>query len=88
MCILFIQEAAIYLLEGVENEKLVHHPTGTISYWAYIVIHHPACYTAELVVSVLLMLLAFVESPKFFNVPNRVSLLFVTRSAKINHVRA
>ena len=68
-----IQEAAIYLQEGVENEKLFHHPTDAKSYWAYKVIHHPAYYMSEFFVSVLLMLLALIEKPMFFDVPIQVS---------------
>ena len=61
--------------EGVENEKLLHHPTDTKSYWAYMMIHHPVYYITELIVCVLLMLLAFLERPEFFHgVPFQVSL--------------
>ena len=77
MMYFFIQEAAIYLKEGVENEKLLHHPTDAKSYWAYMMIHHPAYYIIEVVVCVLLMLLAFLERPNFFDgVPIQVSLFY------------
>ena len=67
-----IQEAAIYLLEGVENEKLWHHPTDAKSYWAYKVIHNPVYYVTEFLTCLLLMLLAFLERPTFINVPIQV----------------
>ena len=70
-----IQEAAIYLQEGVENEKLFHHPTDVKSYWAYMVIHQPAYYLSEFAVCVLLMLLALLEEPTFFDVPIQVRRL-------------
>ena len=61
--------------EGMENEKLLHHPTDVKSYWAYRVIHHPAYYIVEFVVCLLLMLLAFLERPLFFDAHIRVSVV-------------
>jgi len=69
------QEAAIYLQEGEENEKLYHHPSSAISYWAYKVLHNPVYYISEFVVSVILMFLAFLEKPTFLDVPVWVSYL-------------
>ncbi|XP_065889561.1 two pore channel protein 1-like isoform X2 [Dysidea avara] len=67
------QEAAIYLREGEENEKLYHHPSSVTSYWAYMVLHNPVYYIAEFAVSVLLMLLAFLEKPTFLDIPVRIA---------------
>ena len=63
----------MYLQEGVENEKLWHHPTDAKSYWAYMVIHNPVYYISEFLTCVLLMLLAFLEKPTFIAVPIQVS---------------
>ena len=61
--------------EGVENERLCHHPTDAKSFWAYNAIHHPAYYITEVIVCILLMLLAFIENPSLFHVPVQVSIL-------------
>lgn len=63
--------------EGVENEKLWHHPTDAKSYWAYMVIHHPVYYISEFMTCVLLMLLAILERPTFLDVPVQVSVLAI-----------
>lgn len=71
----FTQEAAIYLKEGIENERLCHHPTDSKSFWAYMAIHHPAYYITEVIVCVLLMFLAFIEKPSCFpDMPVEVSI--------------
>ncbi|XP_065919465.1 two pore channel protein 1-like isoform X2 [Dysidea avara] len=62
------QEAAIYLREGKENEKLYYHPSSPTSYWAYMVLHNPIYYIAEFAASLMLMLLAFLEEPTFLSV--------------------
>ena len=67
-CVLIInvttifQEAAIYVQEGEDNEKFVHHPTNRQSKVAFKILHHPAYYITHLIVTILLMLLALAEN--------------------------
>ena len=60
--------------EGNKNEPLCHHPANAESYWAYMIINHPAYYITEVIVCVLLLLLAFLEKPALFDVPVQVSI--------------
>ena len=62
-----IQEAALYVREGEDNAKFYHHPRGKWSKMAFKILHHPFYYICHLVVSVLLMLLAFIEDPRIGN---------------------
>ena len=57
------QEAALYVHEGEDNNKFYHHPAGKWSKLAYNILHHPAFYISDLITSILLMLLAFIERP-------------------------
>ena len=57
-----LQEAAIYVQEGEDNEKFVHHPTNRQSKVAFKILHHPAYYITHLIVTILLMLLALAEN--------------------------
>ena len=61
------QEAALYVREGEDNAKFYHHPRGKWSKMAFKILHHPFYYICHLVVSVLLMLLAFIEDPRIGN---------------------
>jgi len=70
-----MQEAAIYLLEGLEDEDLDFHPTVKRSYKAYMIIHNRAYSISVFLVCILLMLLAFLEKPTFLDVSVHVSLL-------------
>ena len=63
----FIQEAAIYIHEGEDNDKFVYHPVGKWSKLAYTILHNPIFYIIDLLVSILLMLLALIEKPAFFD---------------------
>ena len=57
-----MQEAAIFVKEGKDNEKFNHHPQGRWSKLAFKILHHPAYYTTHLIVTVLLILLALAEN--------------------------
>ena len=57
-----LQEAAIYVQEGEDNEKFVHHPRNRQSKLAFKILHHPAYYITHLIVTILLMLLALAEN--------------------------
>ena len=69
-----MQEANIYLIEGVNYEHLSYHPSDARKYRAYRVIHYPLYYVTEVLVCVLLMLLAFLEEPTFIDVPIEVRM--------------
>ena len=58
-----IQEAALYVSEGEKDAKIYHHPVGYWSKRAFKTLHHSAYYVTHLVASVLLMLLAVIETP-------------------------
>ena len=57
-----VQEAAIFIKEGKDNEKFNHHPKGRWSKIAFKILHHPAYYITHLIVTILLMLLALAEN--------------------------
>ena len=59
------QDAALYVSEGEKDAKIFHHPTGYWSKRAFKSLHHPAYYVTHLIVSVVLMLLALVETPLY-----------------------
>lgn len=56
-------EAAIFLEEGRNNEKFDSHPTHPSALPAYLLVHNGWYYGLDLATSVLLLLLALVESP-------------------------
>lgn len=56
-------ESAIYLEEGRNNEKFDSHPTHPSALPAYLLVHNSWYYGLDLATSVLLLLLALVESP-------------------------
>ena len=57
-----MQEAAIFVQEGEDDEKFVHHPIDRYSKLAFKILHHPAYYITHLIVTILLMLLALAEN--------------------------
>ena len=57
------QEAALYVHEGEDNDAFTYHPAGKWSKLAYTILHNPVFYITDLVTSILLMLLAFIEVP-------------------------
>ena len=59
------QEAALYVSEGEKDAKIYHHPDGYWSKRAFKTLHHTLYYVTHLIASVLLMLLAIVETPMF-----------------------
>ena len=61
-----VQEAALYVREGEDNDKFYSHPTGKWSKIAYKILHHPVFHVFDLALSVLLMLLALIEKPAVF----------------------
>ncbi|XP_077289206.1 two pore calcium channel protein 1-like [Arctopsyche grandis] len=56
-------EAAIYLEEGLNNEKFDSHPSSPGELPAYLRVHNPWYHGLDLSASLLLMLLAFTEDP-------------------------
>ena len=58
-----MQEAAIYVREGEDNDKFFNHPEGRWSKLAFFILHHPAYYITHLLLTTLLMLLALLETP-------------------------
>lgn len=57
------REAAIFLEEGVNNDKLTSHPHCHEALPAYLLVHNKWYYTLDLAASLLLILLAFTEKP-------------------------
>ncbi|XP_067935277.1 two pore channel protein 1-like [Watersipora subatra] len=57
------QEAAIYLEEGVNNEKFDTHPKSHKALPAYLIAHHPFFHVMDLFASLLLLSLAIIERP-------------------------
>lgn len=49
--------------EGEKDAKIFHHPKGYWSKRAYKTLHHQVYYIIHLILSLLLMLLAIVETP-------------------------
>ncbi|KAL0868052.1 hypothetical protein ABMA27_008699 [Loxostege sticticalis] len=56
-------EAAIYLEEGLNNEKFDSHPSSPEELPAYLRVHNPWYHGLDLLASLLLILLAFTEDP-------------------------
>jgi len=57
------REAAIFLEEGINNDKLTSHPQCHEALPAYLVVHNKWYYLLDLVASLILILLAFTEKP-------------------------
>ncbi|KAI1307573.1 Two pore calcium channel protein 1 [Halotydeus destructor] len=57
------QEAAIYLEEGLKNEKLNYHPRNSVQMKAYQFVHNDIYHLAYLMASVALLLLTMTERP-------------------------
>ena len=72
-----LQEATIYLQEGKDNDLFKAHPQGRWSKLAYNILHHPAFYISDLVVSVLLMMLAILERPSVIKLDDSRPLMIV-----------
>lgn len=58
-----MQEAAVYLLEGLHNDKLDSHPSEPKDLKAYHFAHSVLFHLVDLCAGLLLMLLALVENP-------------------------
>ncbi|KAG8227869.1 hypothetical protein J437_LFUL008662 [Ladona fulva] len=56
-------EAAIYLEEGKNNEKFDSHPKNRQSLPAYLIVHSPWYYGLDMMASLVLLALGFVEPP-------------------------
>lgn len=67
------KEAAIYLNEGIENEKFINHPSSLYSYYGYIIVHNWAYYFFIPFIAFLLLLLTFIEQPTFVHIPLKVT---------------
>ena len=61
----FHQDAAIYLLEGENNDSFSSHPRGWWSSAAFDVVHNEVYQYIQLAVSLLLMGLAIIEHPSY-----------------------
>ena len=76
-----MQEAALYVREGIDNEKFASHPNGRYSKIAFNIVHHPLFYLFDLLVTCLLLSLAIIEDPSLIPVPsNRREVTIVVRS--------
>ena len=66
------REAAIFLEEGINNDKLTSHPNSHEALPAYLLVHNHWYYALDLVAALLLVSLAFTEKPahSFFQVKN------------------
>lgn len=58
-----MQEAALYVREGEDDAKFYQHPNSKWSKIAYDTLHHFTYRILHLTICVLLLLLAFAESP-------------------------
>jgi len=57
------REAAIYLEEGINNDKLTSHPSSHEALPAYLLVHNEWYYALDLAAALLLVSLAFTEKP-------------------------
>ena len=64
-----LQEAALFVKEGEQNDKFASHPNGRYSKIAYHLFHHPVCYTIDFIASCLLLSLAIIETPSLIPYP-------------------
>ncbi|XP_065892312.1 two pore calcium channel protein 1-like isoform X2 [Dysidea avara] len=67
------QEAAIYLNEGIYNEKFNTHPSTMYRYYGYLILHHRLYYTIFPLVAVSLLLLTLFEEPTFVEISPKVT---------------
>lgn len=58
-----MQEAALYVREGEDDAKFYQHPSSWFSKIAYDTLHHFTYHILHLAICVLLLVLAFAESP-------------------------
>lgn len=75
------REAAIFLEEGINNDKLITHPHCHEALPAYLLVHNKWYYALDFAASLLLILLTFTERPA--NPLFRVSATFTTRKYMI-----
>ena len=59
------KDAALYVREGETDAKIFHHPSGYWSKKAFKILHHPVYYVTHLIVSLLLMFMAPIETEVF-----------------------
>ena len=57
------REAAIFLEEGINNDKLTTHPQCHEALPAYLLVHNKWFYALDFAASMLLILLTFTENP-------------------------
>ena len=57
------REAAIFLEEGINNDKLTSHPSCHEALPAYLLVHNKWYYALDFAASLLLILLTFTERP-------------------------
>lgn len=71
-----LQEAAIYLQEGENNDKFYTHPRSHDALPAYQIAHNRLFHTLDLCAAILIMLLAACERPAvdFLKLPVGVSV--------------
>ncbi len=60
---LYLQEAALYIREGEDDAKFYHHPDGVWAKRVYRILHYKLYYVLHFSVSILVLLLAFAETP-------------------------
>ena len=63
-----LQEAAIYVREGEDNDKFHEHPSGKRSKLAYSILHHPLYHVCSLLACTGLLLLTLFEQPAAISV--------------------
>ena len=80
-----LQEAALYVREGKDNEKFASHPNGRFSKMAYDIVHNRVFIIVDFIATVCLMLLALIEDPPIVNIPTTLKGLVVTVSAPVTH---
>ena len=59
----FVQESALYIREGEDDAKFYHHPKYKWATKAYVILHYQAYYMIHFIICILLLLLAFAETP-------------------------
>jgi two pore calcium channel protein 1 len=70
------REAAIFLEEGINNDKLTSHPSCHEALPAYLLVHNKWYYALDFAASLLLILLTFTEKPA--NPLFRVIIIFIS----------
>ena len=66
------REAAIFLEEGQNNDKFLHHPRDREALPAYLLVHSRFFNLIDLCVSLVVLLLGFIEQNELFQVPIQV----------------